>query len=47
MREYEIFGTDESEAEDHFVQPLSAIDFAVTERPIRYRLVYADNLPLG
>ena len=47
VREYEIFGTDESEAEDHFVQPLSAIDFAVTERPIRYRLVYADNLPLG
>ena len=45
LREYEIFATDESEAEDHVVQQLPT-DFFVVERPIRYRLVYADHLPL-
>jgi hypothetical protein len=45
LREYEILATDESEAEDHVVQQVPA-DFFVIERPIRYRLVYADHLPL-
>jgi hypothetical protein len=46
LREYEIFETDESEAEDHLVRPLSAADFALLRRPVRYRLVYADHLAL-
>ncbi len=45
LREYEILATDESEAEDHIVEQLPT-DFFVVERPIRYRLVYADHLPL-
>ena len=46
LREYEIFLTDESEAEDHLVRPSLFGDFQPVSRPIRYRLVYADYLGL-
>ncbi len=46
LREYEIFGTDESEAEDHISRPSSFSEFALFPQPVRYRLVYADHLPL-
>jgi hypothetical protein len=46
LREYEIFLTDESEAEDHLVRPSVFGDFQSLSRPIRYRLVYADYLAL-
>jgi hypothetical protein len=46
LREYEIFETDESEADDHFIRPISATDFVFLDRPVRYRLVYADHLEL-
>lgn len=46
LREYEVFETDESEADDHFIRPLSFSDFAFLDRPVRYRLVYADHLEL-
>lgn len=46
LREYEIFETDESEADDHVIRPISVADFVVLDRPVRYRLVYADHLPL-
>jgi hypothetical protein len=43
LHEYEIFETDESEAEEHFVRQLPLGDFAVLDAPVRYRLVYADR----
>jgi hypothetical protein len=46
LREYEVFRTDDSEADDRVIRPISAGDFAFLDRPIRYRLVYADNLAL-
>jgi hypothetical protein len=46
LREYEIFETDASEADDHITRPLAFADFVVLDRPVRYRLVYADNLPV-
>lgn len=46
LREYEIFSTDESEADDHIHRPSSFSEFALFPRPVRYRLVYADHLPL-
>lgn len=46
LREYEIFGTDESEADDHISRPSSFSEFALFPQPVRYRLVYADHLPL-
>jgi hypothetical protein len=46
LREYEIFLTDESEAEDHLVRPSLFGGFWPVSRPVRYRLVYADYLGL-
>jgi hypothetical protein len=46
LREYEIFETDESEAEDHLVRRGPFGDFPTLSRPVRYRLVYADYLAL-
>jgi hypothetical protein len=46
LREYEMFETDESEADDHLIRPLAAADFVFLNRPVRYRLVYATNLEL-
>ncbi|MGH9245457.1 MAG: hypothetical protein ACRD29_14305 [Acidimicrobiales bacterium] len=46
IREYEIFETDASERDDLLVRPISAADFAFLARPVKYRLVYADHLPL-
>jgi hypothetical protein len=46
LREYEIFQTDESEADDHIIRPISPFDFVFLNRPVRYRLVYADHLAL-
>jgi hypothetical protein len=46
VREYEIFETDASERDDFLVRPLSVADFAFLTRPVKYRLVYADHLPL-
>jgi hypothetical protein len=46
LREYEILATDESEADDHFIRPISAGDFVFLDSPVRYRLVYADHLAL-
>lgn len=46
LREYEVFQTDESEADDHFVAPSSWGPFTVVERPVRYRLVYATHFDL-
>lgn len=46
LHEYEILQTDESEADDHYVRPLSFADFVVLDVPVRYRLVYADHLAL-
>lgn len=46
LREYEIFQTDESEADD-FVNPSRPIfDLELFKRAVKYRLVYADHLPL-
>ena len=44
LREYEIFQTDESEADDHLSRP-AASEFSLAPRPVKYRLVYADHLP--
>jgi hypothetical protein len=45
LREYEIFETDESEAEDHYVVP--PLWFTTSsKKPIRYRLVYADQFDI-
>jgi hypothetical protein len=46
LREYEILSTDESEAEDHVSRPGSFSELALFPQPVRYRLVYADHLPL-
>jgi hypothetical protein len=46
LREYEIFRTDESEADDHLIRPRQGVEDAVRVRPVKYRLVYADELPL-
>jgi hypothetical protein len=46
LREYEVFETDESEADDHVIRPVSFGDFVFLNRPVRYRLVYADHLDL-
>ncbi len=46
VREYEIFLTDESEAEDHLVRPPRFLEDAIRVRAVKYRLVYADELPL-
>lgn len=46
IREYEIFETDAGERDDFLIRPLSAFDFAFVMRPVKYRLVYADHLPL-
>lgn len=46
LREYEIFETDESAADDHMTRVVSAGDSVMLSRPLRYRLVYADNLAL-
>jgi hypothetical protein len=43
LREYEVFGTDEAEADDHFVAPLI---FVLVRQPVRYRLVYASHFAL-
>ena len=45
LREYEIFETDESEAEDHYVVP-PLWSSTSSKRPIRYRLVYADHFDI-
>jgi hypothetical protein len=45
LREYEIFETDESEAEDHYVVPPLWFNTSST-KPIRYRLVYADQFDI-
>jgi hypothetical protein len=45
LREYEIFETDDSERDDYFVRP-SSFPFSFLRRPIKYRLVYADDLAL-
>ena len=46
LREYEILQTDASEADDHIVRHLSFADFVSIDRPVRYRLVYADHFGL-
>jgi hypothetical protein len=46
LREYEIFETDESEAQDHFVSPPTWLLAPLLETPIRYRLVYADQFDI-
>ncbi len=43
LREYEIFETDESEADDHLTRPFASL---LLRRPVKYRLVYADHLQL-
>ena len=46
LREYEIFETDVSERDDFLIRPISFADFSVLQRPVKYRLVYADHLAL-
>lgn len=46
LREYEIFRTDDSEADDHLVRPPLGFEIPPLVRPVKYRLVYADHLPL-
>lgn len=46
VREYEIFLTDASEADDHLVRPPRGLEDPVRVRPVKYRLVYACELPL-
>ena len=46
LREYEIFESDASERDDFLVRPISAGDFDFLVKPVKYRLVYADHLPL-
>ena len=43
---YEIFRTDESEADDHLIRPPQGLEDIVRVRPVKYRLVYADELAL-
>ncbi|MGH9550454.1 MAG: hypothetical protein ACRD3W_13820, partial [Terriglobales bacterium] len=45
LREYEIFETDESQAEDHYVVPL-LWSAGSSKKPIRYRVVYADQFDI-
>lgn len=46
LREYEIFQTDESEADDHVGPTLRRFGLSLFQRAVKYRLVYADHLPL-
>ena len=46
VREYEIFRTDESEADDHLIRPPRGFEDILQVRPVKYRLVYADELAL-
>jgi hypothetical protein len=46
LREYEIFRTDESEADDHLVRAPLGFESTLLVRPVKYRLVYADNMTL-
>lgn len=46
VREYEIFLTDESEADDHLIRPPRGFESTLLVRPVKYRLVYADELTL-
>jgi hypothetical protein len=48
LREYEVFLTDESESDSHIVSPRSspAGPLVIARTPIKYRLVYADHVPL-
>jgi hypothetical protein len=46
VREYEIFLTDESEADDHLIRPPQGFEDVQRVRPVKYRLVYADELAL-
>ena len=46
VREYEIFLTDASEADDHLIRPPQGFEDVLRVRPVKYRLVYADELPL-
>lgn len=46
VREYEIFLTDDSEADDHLIRPPRGFEDLLRVRPVKYRLVYADELAL-
>jgi hypothetical protein len=46
VREYEILRTDESEADDHLIRPPQGVEDVVRVGPVKYRLVYADELAL-
>jgi len=46
LREYEIFRTDESEADDHLIRGPQGVEDLIRIRPVKYRLVYADELAL-
>jgi hypothetical protein len=46
VREFEIFETDESEKDDVLTRPFVGFETFVLRRPVKYRLVYADELAL-
>jgi hypothetical protein len=46
VREYEIFRTDESEADDHLIRPPQGVEDVIRVRAVKYRLVYAGELAL-
>jgi hypothetical protein len=48
LREYEVFLTDEAQSDSHIVSPRSspAGELLISRAPVKYRLVYADHVPL-